>query len=127
MPSLSKSPFRTNLPKKTPMDPVMVVGSATIAVAVPLTGDTSAGQRSSRLGLGRTRIYGGGETTVRYDHTRERSYATGSGLDSDQLNLNASARRNRRTSSQRDLSSRGSEGGVSPKSPGFRLWAGFPP
>lgn len=58
---------------------------------IPLTGDAPAGQRSSRLGLGRTRIYGGGETTLRYDHTRERSYATGSGLDSDQVNLSASA------------------------------------
>ena len=60
--------------------------------SIPLTGDAAAGQRSSRLGLGRTRIYGGGETTLRYDHTRERSYATGSGLDTDQVNLNASAR-----------------------------------
>ncbi|MEQ1920129.1 MAG: hypothetical protein ABL955_13115 [Elusimicrobiota bacterium] len=59
--------------------------------SLPLTGDAAAGQRSSRLGLGRTRVYGGGETTVRYDHTRERSYATGSGLDTDQVNLNASA------------------------------------
>jgi len=59
--------------------------------SIPLTGDAPAGQRSSRLGLGRTRIYGGGETTLRYDHTRERSYATGSGLDTDQVNLNASA------------------------------------
>lgn len=59
--------------------------------SLPLTGDAPAGQRSSRLGLGRTRVYGGGETTLRYDHTRERSYATGSGSDSDQVNLNASA------------------------------------
>ena len=58
---------------------------------VPLTGDAPGGQRSTRLGLGRTRIYGGGETTLRYDRTRERSYATGSGLDTDQVNLNASA------------------------------------
>jgi len=59
--------------------------------SIPLTADAPAGQRSSRLGLGRTRIYGGGETTLRYDHMRERSYATGSGLDTDQVNLNASA------------------------------------
>jgi hypothetical protein len=59
--------------------------------SIPLTRDAPAGQRSSRLGLGRTRIYGGGETTLRYDHSRERSYATGSGLDTDQINLNASA------------------------------------
>jgi hypothetical protein len=57
----------------------------------PLTADAQAGQRGSRVGLGSTRRYGGGETTVRYDHTRERSYATGSGLDTDQFNLNASA------------------------------------
>lgn len=58
---------------------------------IPLTGDAPAGHRSSRLGVGRTRIYGGGETTLRYDHTRERSYAAGGGSDSDQVNLNASA------------------------------------
>lgn len=60
--------------------------------SIPLTGDAAAGQRSSRLGVGRTRIYGGGETTLRYDHSRDRSYATGRGLDTDQVNLNASAR-----------------------------------
>lgn len=59
--------------------------------SLPLTGDAPAGQRTSRLGLGRTRIYGGGETTLRYDRARERSYATGGGSDSDQFNLNASA------------------------------------
>lgn len=58
---------------------------------IPLTADAPAGHRSSRLGLGRTRTYGGGETTLRYDHTRERSYATGGGSDNDQVNLNASA------------------------------------
>lgn len=59
--------------------------------SLPLTADAPGGHRSSRLGLGRTRVYGGGETTLRYDRTRERSYATGSGLDTDQVNLNASA------------------------------------
>lgn len=58
---------------------------------IPLTGDAPGGHRTSRLGLGRTRIYGGGETTLRYDRSRERSYATGSGSDTDQVNLNASA------------------------------------
>lgn len=59
--------------------------------SLALTADTPGGQRSSRVGLGGARRYGGGETTVRYDHTRDRSYATGSGLDSDQVNLNVSA------------------------------------
>lgn len=59
--------------------------------SIPLTADAPAGQRSSRAGVGTTRRYGGGETTLRYDRTRDRSYATGSGLDSDQVNLNASA------------------------------------
>lgn len=58
---------------------------------IPLTGDAPSGQRNSRIGFGSTRRYGGGETTLRYDHTRDRSYATGSGSDSDQVNLNASA------------------------------------
>ncbi len=59
--------------------------------SVPLNAGAPAGQRSSRAGLGGTRRYGGGETTLRYDHTRDRSYASRSGLDSDQVNLNASA------------------------------------
>ena len=58
---------------------------------IPLTADAPAGQRSSRAGTGATRRYGGGETTLRYDRTRDRSYATGSGQDTDQVNLNASA------------------------------------
>lgn len=59
--------------------------------SIPLTADAPAGHRTSRLGLGRTRVYGGGETTLRYDRMRERSYATGSGTDTDQINVNASA------------------------------------
>ncbi|MBI2386917.1 MAG: hypothetical protein HYV14_13070 [Elusimicrobia bacterium] len=59
--------------------------------SIPLTADAPAGHRSSRAGLGGTRRYGGGETTLRYDHARDRSYATGGGSDSDQVNLNASA------------------------------------
>lgn len=59
--------------------------------SIPLTGDAASGHRGSRLGLGGTRRYGGGETTLRFDHTRERSYATGGGTDNDQVNLNASA------------------------------------
>jgi hypothetical protein len=59
--------------------------------SIPLTADAPGGQRTSRIGMGRTRIYGGGETTLRYDYLRDRSYATGSGLDTHQFNLNASA------------------------------------
>lgn len=59
--------------------------------SLPLTDDAPGGRRNSRLGLGSTRRYGGGETTLRYDHIRERSYATASGSDSDQIHLSASA------------------------------------
>ncbi len=58
---------------------------------LPLTQGAAGGRRNSRAGLGGTRRYGGGDTTVRYDRTRERSYATGLGSDNDQVNLNASA------------------------------------
>ena len=59
--------------------------------SLPLTDVAQGGRRNSRAGLGSTRRYGGGDTTLRYDHTRERSYSTGSGSDSDQINVSASA------------------------------------
>jgi len=74
-------------PRKT----LNIFGDLLTSESIPLTGDAAAGHRSSRVGVGSTRRYGGGETTVRYDRTRERSYATGGGLDTDQVNLNASA------------------------------------
>lgn len=74
-----------------PRKALNIFGDLQTSESIPLTGDAAAGHRSSRIGVGSTRRYGGGETTLRYDHTRERSYATGSGLDTDQVNLNASA------------------------------------
>lgn len=59
--------------------------------SLPLTEGVQGGRRNSRVGLGSTRRYGGGDTTIRYDRSRERSYATGGGSDSDHINLNASA------------------------------------
>jgi|CXWL01.1.fsa_nt_gi hypothetical protein len=59
--------------------------------SLPLSDDATNGRRNSRLGLGSSRRYGGGETSLRYDHTRERIYATASGSSSDQVNLSASA------------------------------------
>ncbi|MEK7389416.1 MAG: hypothetical protein AAB036_06940 [Elusimicrobiota bacterium] len=59
--------------------------------SLPLTEDIAGGRRNSRIGLGSSRRYGGGETSLRYDHTRERLYSTGLGSNSDQVNLSASA------------------------------------
>ena len=59
--------------------------------SLPLTADAPGGRRNSRIGLGSTRRYGGGDSSVRYDRTRERSYSTASVSDSDRVNLSASA------------------------------------